>query len=171
MSIREIKYTNVSESDASGMLEIYSPFITDSVVSFETEVPSETEFASRIKHYTEKYPWIKATNENGKIVGYTYASTYRERAAYRFCCEVSVYVHNEYQKQGIAEQLYLRLLNELESLNIRNVYAVIALPNENSVGFHAKMGFESFAIFKKVGFKFDKWIDVQWMVKFLSEKR
>ena len=169
MNIRNITYENALPSDSAGMLKIYSSFITDSVVSFETEVPTEVEFASRIKQYTEKYPWLKATDENGNIVGYAYASTYRERAAYRFCCEVSVYVHPNFQKLGVAQQLYDILFNELESAGITNAYAVIALPNEKSVGFHTKMGFKPFAVFEKVGFKFNQWIDVQWMVKHLSK--
>jgi phosphinothricin acetyltransferase len=122
----------------------------------------------RIQQYTEKYPWLVA-EENGKILGYAYASSYRERKAYQWSCECSVYLAPESRKKGIAKQLYTELFRILTNQGLRNVYAVITLPNHDSQHFHASCGFEHLGIFRNVGYKLGAWHDVLWMVKTLPQ--
>jgi phosphinothricin acetyltransferase len=157
----------VSPSDASDLLSIYAPYVTDSAVSFELLLPSVEDFAERIVHYSQRFPWIVAENESG-ILGYAYAYAYRERKAYQWCVETSVYLAPDAKGKGIGKLLYDRLFEILIELNITRAYAVITLPNPASVQFHAKMGFLSFATYQKVGHKFNAWHDVHWMEKELQ---
>ncbi|MDZ4823324.1 MAG: GNAT family N-acetyltransferase [Flavobacteriales bacterium] len=159
---------NISPEDAIGILNIYAPYVLNSAITFEYDVPSVDEMKNRILHYTEKYPWLVAEDE-GKIIGYAYASTYRERTAYQWCCESSVYVSEDVKGKGLAHLLYDRLFELLTAQGICNVYGIITLPNPVSEKFHSKCGFESFAVFKNVGYKLEAWHDVLWMVRFLNE--
>jgi L-amino acid N-acyltransferase YncA len=163
ISIRPVRL-----QDASQMLDIYRPFVTENSVSFELEPPTVEEFSSRIEKYTQKFPWLVA-EEKGEVLGYAYASSYRERKAYQWSVECSVYVRKDQYGKGSAQLLYDFLFSELTQRGFFNVYAIITLPNEASVRFHKKMNFEDVGIFKRVGFKFGKWHDVLWMVKFLRD--
>ncbi len=154
----------VDPADAAALAAIYAPHVRDSAVSFEYDAPGAEEMAARIRTYTARFPWLVA-EEDGQVVGYAYATPYRERKAYQFSCESSVYVAEGYQQRGIASALYDALFAELQQRGMRWVYAVITLPNEPSERFHARKGFSSFAIFKRTGFKFDRWHDVLWMEK------
>ncbi len=153
-----------SSSDAKDILAIYTPFISDTSLTFELEVPSEQEFADRIETYMQEWPWL-VCEINGVIAGYAYASRYRERPGYQWSCECSVYIHDNYLKRGIARALYSALTEILKRQGFRNVYAVINLPNEKSVSLHEKCGFEWMATYENVGYKLGKWKDVGWWVK------
>ena len=157
MIIRE-----VAKEDAARICEIYAPHITHSAVSFELEVPSIEAMQERIAAYTAAYPWFVAIVDDN-IVGYAYASSYRERKAYQFCVETSVYIDESAQKKGIASALYQRLFEELKRRGFAQAFAVSTQPNEKSEAFHKSQGFESFAVFEKVGYKFNQWHDVLWM--------
>lgn len=150
-----------STTDARQMLRIYIPFIRNNAVSFETEVPFVEEFERRINDYMQLYPWIVCEQGN-KIIGYAYASQYRDRKAYRWSCECSVYVDEKFRRRGIAEKLYKALFEILKRQGVVNVYAVITHPNPASMRFHEKMGFRKFAIYKNAGYKLGKWHDVHW---------
>lgn len=149
------------QKDAEQLLGIYRPFVTHNAVSFETEVPSVKDFQLRMKSYMLTYPWLVCEDE-GKIIGYAYASRYRDRIAYQWSCECSVYVDRNYQRKGIAGALYSALFEVLRYQGFANVYAVITHPNPASIKFHVAAGFKLFAIYKKVGYKFGKWHDVHW---------
>ncbi len=155
-------------SDAAAMLSIYAPFILNSAVTFETEVPDTEAFADRIRIGIDRFPWL-VSEENGSITGYCYAASYRERAAYRWGCEVSIYIRENHRGTGLAHQLYGRLFEILKRLNLLNAYAIITVPNPQSTGFHRKMGFRETGLFKKAGYKHGQWHDVLWMEKNLSE--
>lgn len=152
---------NITNSDIIQVLRIYKPFITGSGVTFETSIPAIEEFEKRIDAYTMFFPWIVA-DDNGVIAGYAYASKYRERVAYQWVAEVSIYMNPGYTKQGIAAKLYKALFEILQLQGIYKVYAVITIPNNESIGFHEKMGFKWFATYKNVGYKNGKWHDVGW---------
>lgn len=158
----------VQIQDTKAILDIYAPYILNSAFTFETTVPSEQEFAERINTYTQKYPWLIA-EDDGKIIGYAYAGKHRDREAYQWCVESSVYVLDEYHGKGIAHHLYNRLFELLKQFGYINVYAAITLPNSKSISFHTKMGFEHFTTFKNIGYKLGKWHDVAWMVKVINE--
>jgi L-amino acid N-acyltransferase YncA len=148
-------------ADAEGILEIYVPHIKNTSFTFETKIPSTDEFAVRIQTYLQNWPWLVCESGN-KITGYAYGAKYRERSGYQWCVESSVYIHDDYQRKGIAYTLYTALIKILKKQGYNNVYAVINLPNEKSVAFHEKMGFEYFAIYKNVGYKLGKWKNVGW---------
>jgi L-amino acid N-acyltransferase YncA len=148
-------------SDASSILDIYAPFILNTAVSFETEVPTIENFSQRIITNQESWPWLVYESED-LIAGYAYASKHRERAAYQWCVESSVYVNDHFQQKGIATQLYQTLFQILKYQGCRNVYAGITLPNERSVHFHEKMGFNKIADYRNIGYKLNHWNTVRW---------
>lgn len=148
-------------TDAKNILSIYAPFIKSTSLTFETEVPSTEQFAQRITTYLKKYPWL-VYEFNGQVAGYAYASIYRERTAYQWSCECSVYIHDDHKGKGIGQILYSTLFQILKWQGLRNVYAVINLPNEASVRLHEKMGFVWFATYENVGYKLGRWKNVGW---------
>lgn len=156
------------KNDSAAILRIYAPYITDSAVSFETEVPSVGDFANRIESICEIYPYLVYLVD-GKIIGYAYASKHRERAAYRFDVDVSVYVLPEYHGQGVANRLYSCLFRILKELGYCNAYAGYTVPNEKSMRFHEKSGFTYVGTYYKTGFKLGRWHDVVWVGKVISE--
>ena len=150
-----------NENDAGGILAIYAPYIENTSYTFEIEVPSIEAFAERINNYLINWPWL-VYEVKGMIAGYAYATRYRERAAYQWSVEASVYIHNDFQRTGIARALYTALFEILKREGFRNVYAVINFPNDKSVKFHESCGFKYFATYEKVGYKSGKWKDVGW---------
>ena len=149
------------EEDANEILAIYSPYILNTSYTFETDVPSEQEFKERIRTYLQAYPWL-VCEMNNEIAGYAYAARHRERLAYQWCVESSIYIKDDYQHTGVAKALYSALIEILKKQGFMNVYAVINLPNDKSVRFHEKAGFTWFATFEKVGFKLGQWKTVGW---------
>jgi len=147
--------------DADGILTIYAPYITDTSFTFEAEVPTTSAFADRIASYLNNWPWL-VCEINGKIAGYAYGSRYRERVGYQWCVECSVYIHEDFQKMGIARALYTALFAILKKQGYYNVYAVINLPNDKSVRLHESCGFKWFATYENVGYKLGKWKNVGW---------
>jgi L-amino acid N-acyltransferase YncA len=152
------------QQDVEQMLRIYAPHVTEGSASFELELPSVEAFSDRLHHYTQLHPWLVAVQQD-EVMGYAYASPYRERKAYQWCVETSVYVHPNHQQSGVARALYTQLFSILHELRLSQAYAVITLPNPSSEAFHTKMGFIPFAVYEKVGYKFNQWHDVLWMKK------
>lgn len=155
-------------TDAAGILTIYAPYIANTSFTFETEVPTESEFANRIVSYLVNWPWL-VCEVDGQLTGYAYASSYRERVAYQWSVECSVYVHDDHHRSGIARALYTALFSILKKQGYRNVYAVINLPNERSVAFHESMGFRWFATYDQVGYKLGQWKNVGWWRLIINE--
>lgn len=158
----------VSKADAADILDIYSPYITDTVITFETEVPTIEEFAERIEYINNKLPYIVCEVE-GRAVGYAYASKHRARSAYKYSVDVSIYVAPNYQNKGIGKTLYTNLFKMLNKYNYYSAYAGITLPNEKSIGLHKSFGFIEVGTYHNVGFKNGKWLDVMWLEKPLKE--
>jgi phosphinothricin acetyltransferase len=156
------------EADAASLLSIYRPFVERTAVSFETQLPTVSDFAARIATVIAGWQWLVA-ERNGQCVGYAYASSHRERAAYRWSVEVSTYVHADYHRQGIGRALYVQLFEDLTQKGFCNAYAGITLPNEESVAMHRNVGFEPIGIFKAVGRKFGRWHDVEWFQRRLRQ--
>ncbi len=155
-------------SDAEAILAIYAPYIRDTSFTFETEVPSASSFAERISSYLENWPWL-VCEINGVVAGYAYGARHRERTAYQWCVESSIYIHDDFQRAGIAKALYTALIEILKKQGFRNVYAVINLPNDKSVRFHENCGFTYFATYEKVGYKLGKWKNVGWWQLVINE--
>lgn len=148
-------------SDAVAILTIYAPYIRNTSITFETGVPAVADFANRIRSYLDNWPWL-VYEKNGQVAGYAYASQYRERVAYQWSVECSVYVHDDHLRAGVAHELYAALISLLKAQGFTTVYAVINLPNDRSVAFHESMGFTYFATYEKVGYKLGQWKNVGW---------
>jgi phosphinothricin acetyltransferase len=163
-----IKLRLASSADADGVLSIYTPYVEETNVTFDYDVEEAKVFCQKIDEMLTEFPWIIAEHD-GKIIGYAYAKRHRDRAAYNWCAESSIYVHQDFQGKGLAKLLYEALLDILKSQNTINVYAGIAQPNESSTMFHVKMGFTPVGVYKRVGFKNNQWHDVLWVHKILTK--
>lgn len=159
-----IKLRMANLNDAKDILDIYRPYVTDTIITFEYEVPTISEFRSRIESILENYPYIVCLIDD-KIIGYVYAGKHKERAAYMWNAELSIYLHKEYTKEGIGKVLYNAILDILKIQNIQNVYGCITEDNIASEKFHEYFGFNKLGIFNKTGYKFNKWHDVTWYEK------
>lgn len=157
-----------TEKDSEGILNIYGPYVLNTSFTFETELPSVPDFAKRINDYLNNWPWL-VCEINGMITGYAYGGKYRERTAYQWCVESSIYIHDDFQKAGVGRALYETLIEIFKQQGFRNVYAVINLPNEKSVSFHESVGFKHFATYEKVGYKLGKWKNVGWWQLSINE--
>lgn len=151
-----------TKDDAAGMLDIYTPFILNSGVTQETEVPTVEDFQERILSNLAERPWL-VCEINNEIAGYAYGGRHRDRKGYQWCTEPSVYILEKYFGLGVANALYAALFAILRLQGYVNAYAVITLPNERSVAFHKKFGFEYLTTYKKIGYKLGQWHDVGWM--------
>lgn len=152
--------------DASQVADVYNYYVQQTHHTFETEPLGEEEMRKRIEETTEDYPFLVA-EENGEIVGYAYATQFKLRQAYEYASEVSIYVRNAAKQKGIGTQLYEQLFDELQETDTHAVVAGISLPNDASVRFHERLGFEKVAHFKEVGYKLGRWIDVGYWEKIL----
>lgn len=152
--------------DASQVADVYNYYIQQTHHTFETEPLNEEEMQKRIEDTTEDYPFLVA-EENGEIVGYAYATQFKLRQAYEYASEVSIYVRNAAKQKGIGTQLYTQLFDDLQETDTHAVVAGISLPNDASVRFHERLGFEKVAHFKEVGYKLGRWIDVGYWEKIL----
>jgi len=151
---------NVLDKDAGDLANIYNYYIVETVATFEEEMISSDVMLARIsKIQADELPWLVAENELGEILGYAYATKWRERFAYRFSVEVTVYLSPKHKKQGLGTQLYQALFAELKKRSIHSVIGGITLPNAASVALHEKFGMKQVAHFKEVGFKFEQWLD------------
>jgi L-amino acid N-acyltransferase YncA len=156
--------------DAAGILAIYEPIVRETATSFEIEPPSEEEMRRRIASTLERRPWLVCAVD-GTVAGYAYATVHRERPAYRWSAETSVYVHPEHRRRGVAHGLYTALLAALRAQGFANALAGITLPNPASVGFHEACGFQRIGVFHAVGYKLGAWHDVAWQELWLREDR
>ena len=156
-------------ADAAGMLSIYAPIVRDTAISFELVPPSLQDFEDRVRHVVGAWAWLVAERD-GTILGYAYGSAHRERPAYKWSTETTVYVHLSHRGQGVGAQLYRALLPQLANRGYCNAFAGIALPNEASVALHQAVGFQRIGAFPSVGRKFDEWHDVAWFHRKLREQ-
>lgn len=159
-----ITFRQATKKDGEALATIYKHYVDHTAVTFEYIAPTGEEFADRIAHKRKKYPFIVA-EENGNPIGYAYASEYRERAAYSWDVETSVYVDKEHQGRGIGPKLYAALEEILKLQNVVNLYACITYPNEHSVAMHESKGYKFVGRFHSAGFKMGEWHDVTWFEK------
>ncbi|MDP3913175.1 MAG: N-acetyltransferase family protein [Bacteroidota bacterium] len=155
--------------DTPGILEIYSPFILETAVTFEETVPDEESFWKRIQEIMTELPFL-VCEIDGRIAGYAYASAYRSRASYRWTKEVSVYVHPDFQRKRVAQALYTSLNEIVRYQGIADLLAIITIPNDSSVAFHEQFGYHKCGEFLKVGYKLGQWQNVGWFELFLQDE-
>lgn len=164
----EITIRMANELDAEEILAIYVPYVLHTAITFEYVVPTVEEFKERIKKTLKKFPYLVAVKD-GRILGYAYVSPFKERAAYDWAVETSIYIKEECREGGIGKKLYLALEEILKKQNIINLNACIAYPNPGSIGFHEYFGYKIVGHFTKCGYKFDTWYDMIWMEKMIGE--
>lgn len=175
MEKSNISIRMASEADAEEILKIYTPYVTDTAITFEYDVPSPAEFSRRIADTLQMYPYIVAL-ENGRIAGYAYASAFKQREAYNWAVETTIYLKQDCRGKGLGKKLYLALEDILKRQNIINVNACIAYTtgadahlDNTSALFHEHLGYTRVAHFTKCGYKFGTWYDMIWMEKMLGD--
>ncbi len=161
-------------ADAPALLAIYAPYVQNTAITFEYEVPSLEEFEDRMRHTMARYPYLVA-EADGTVLGYAYASSFHEREAYGWGAEVTIYVRQDQQRRGLGRALYSALERALTRQGVLSAYACIAytkaediyLTNNSSV-FHEHLGYRLVGRFRKCGYKFNRWYDMVWMEKQLG---
>lgn len=174
--MKNIVIRDAKVEDASRLLEIYTPYVEKTAITFEYDVPSLEDFENRIRTISSKYPYI-LVKKDGEILGYAYAGVYKGRAAYDWAVETTVYVEWDHQKEGLGRLLYDALEERLKKAHFLNMYACIAIPrtekdpycDNNSMDFHEHMGFVLNGTFHNCGYKFDTWYDMVWMEKMIGD--
>ena len=156
-----------TEDDAAACAAIYAPYVTDTVISFEADTPSPAAMAERIATAQRTHAWL-VLEDDGRVVGYAYGGRFAPRAAYRWACEVSVYLERGRRRTGGGRALYEALLARLTERGYRTAMAGMTLPNEASVGLHRAMGFAPVGTYRRVGYKHGAWHDVAWTQRVLA---
>lgn len=173
--MENIRIRMATPADAPALLGIYAPYILKTGITFEYTVPTEEQFADRIRHVLEKYPYLVA-ERNGEIIGYSYAKEFGERAAFSRSVETVLYIRENERGSGIGSRLYRELERILKKQNVTNLYAAVAYREEEdetithaSPEFHLAMGYGKKAHFTACGYKFDRWYDIIWYEKMIAE--
>lgn len=168
MSKDEIIIRIATLEDAEEILNIYKPYVTETAITFEYAVPSLEEFRKRMISIKEKYPYLVAVLD-GTLVGYCHASKFKDRDAYDWAVETTIYIRHDSKGKGIGRKLYEKLEELLYKQHILNLNACIAYPHPESIQFHEKMGYHTVGHFHKCGYKHGVWYDMVWMEKMLGE--
>jgi phosphinothricin acetyltransferase len=155
-----MKLRAATPDDAAAIAGIYATFVTDGAVSFETEPPDAAAMRARIEAGGALYPWIAGEAEDGTLLGYAYATRFRDRAAYRFTVETTIYLRPGAAGHGLGRRLYAPLLATLQAQGFTQAIAAITLPNPASVGLHERLGFAPAGLYRQVGWKLGGWHDV-----------
>lgn len=173
----ELSIRTAEEADAQELLAIYKPYVENTAITFEYDVPSAAEFSRRIRDTLKKYPYLVALRE-GRIAGYAYASAFKGRAAYDWAVETTIYLRQDCRGRGLGTKLYAALESALKRQNILNLNACIAYAagsdphlDNTSAAFHERLGYARAARFTKCGYKFGTWYDMIWMEKMLGEHK
>ncbi len=164
-------------SDAEAILAIYTPHVLNTAITFEYDVPSLEEFRSRIRETLKRYPYLVAT-QDGRVVGYAYAGSFRIRPAYQHIAEMSIYVDQKYRQHGIGRILYKELEKRLARQNVFSLYAIVTIPNspddahatDESLHFHERMGYTKVGEYPLSGYKFGQWYSVACLEKDLCDR-
>ncbi len=161
--------------DGAELLEIYRPYVERTAVTFEYEVPTAEEFAGRIARVLERYPYLAAEGEDGRLLGYAYAAAFHKRAACGWAVETSIYIRMDQRGRGIGRLLYHTLENILILQGVRNMNASIACPEtedefltRDSLRFHERFQYRMVGEFHQCGYKFRRWYNLAWMEKHIG---
>lgn len=158
-----MRIRDATAADASGCAAVYAPYVEQTAITFETEVPDAADFARRIAAAQQAHAWLVAAEDDGTVAGYAYGTRMKERAAYDWSAEVSVYLRMGLRRSGLGRALYGALFDRLRELGYCTLIAGMTLPNDASAGLHRAMGFETVGVYRAIGFKLGRWQDVQWM--------
>ena len=171
------RFRLATPDDAPALLAIYAPYVEQTAISFEYDVPSLEEFRRRIADFSRTYPYLIAEDTSGRALGYAYTHTFIPRAAYDRCAETTIYLSLESRHQGLGKRLYRALEDISRAQGIYNLYACIGEPQgeddeyltDNSIRFHEHLGFRRIGVFQRCGYKFGRWYDMSWAEKLLGE--
>ena len=162
-------------ADAEALLAIYRPYVEDTAVTFEYDVPLPAAFACRIGETLKKYPYL-VLEDAGEILGYAYAGAFKDRPAYDWAAETTIYLRQDARGKGYGRRLYTALEEALQARGVLNAYACIAYTEtedayltNSSQRFHQRMGYALAGRFRQCGYKFGRWYDMIWMEKFLGD--
>ena len=158
---------DATTADAAACAVLYAPYVTGTVVTFETEPPTAEQMAERIAAAQRRHAWL-VLEDDGAVVGYAYGGPYKERAAYRWSCEVSVYLERGRRRTGGGRALYEALFARLAERGFRTAVAGMTLPNPASEGLHRVLGFEKVGVYRRIGWKHGAWHDVAWVQRTLA---
>jgi L-amino acid N-acyltransferase YncA len=158
---------DASERDAEACAAIYAPYVIDTAITFESDPPQPAEMAVRIAAAMRTHAWV-VLEADGRVVGYAYGGPFKSRAAYRWACEVSVYLERGRRRTGGGRALYNALFARLADRGFRVAVAGMTLPNDASVGLHRAMGFEPVGTYRRIGWKHDAWHDVAFSQRILD---
>lgn len=156
-----MKVRDATELDAEACAEIYAPYVLDTAITFESDPPTPAQMAVRIATASKTHAWL-VLEDDERVIGYAYGGPFKEREAYRWSCEVSVYLELGRRRTGGGRALYTALLDRLAQRGYRMAAAGMTLPNDASVGLHKAMGFQPVGTYRQIGWKFDAWHDVAW---------
>jgi L-amino acid N-acyltransferase YncA len=148
--------------DPAGCLAIYRPYVENTAITFEIDVPSVGEMARRIAAARDSHEWLILERDD-RIIGYAYAHAFNPRAAYRWSAETSIYIDANHHRCGGGRELYAYLLRRLTERGYRRAFGGITQPNEASNAFHRSFGFQDAGLYHRVGWKHNSWHDVAWM--------
>ncbi|MCW2952733.1 MAG: GCN5-related N-acetyltransferase [Conexibacter sp.] len=148
-------------ADAAACAAIYEPYVLGHPASFEEQPPTASQMAARIERVAATHAWLVAERD-GEVAGYAYASPHRDRRAYRWSADVTVYVAAAHHREGVGRELYEALFELLRRQRLRVAVAGITLPNAGSVGLHEALGFELVGVYRRIGWKAGAWRDVGW---------
>ncbi|MEP7370050.1 MAG: N-acetyltransferase family protein [Dermatophilaceae bacterium] len=153
---------DASEQDGEACATIYAPYVTDTTITFEIDPPLPAEMSTRIATALRTHAWV-VMEDVGRVVGYAYGGPFKSRPAYRWSCEVSVYLERGHERNGSGRALYGALFARLAERGYRTAVAGMTLPNAASVGLHQAMGFEPVGTYRRIGWKHEAWHDVAWV--------
>ena len=154
--------------DAAGILAVYAPYIRETAVTFETEVPAPDAFTARVAGICADFPYL-VLEVDGELAGYAYAHRQAERAAYAWNAELSIYLAGKWRGRGLGAPLYRLLERLLTMQGYVNLYGVITASNAGSIRLHEKLGYRQTGLHEKTGWKFGQWHDVAWLHKRVRE--
>ncbi|SCW51166.1 phosphinothricin acetyltransferase [Ruminococcaceae bacterium YRB3002] len=170
-----ITIRDVTPDDAGTLADIYAYYVENTAITFECSAPSEEEFRDRIRDISAKYPYI-VLEDDGMIMGYSYAHAFVGREAYSHSCEMTVYLSPAVRHKGYGRMLYEAMESRLKNMGIINLYACIGDPitedeylTRNSEMFHEHMGYHRCGLFTRCGYKFGRWYNIIWMEKIIGK--
>ena len=161
-----LRYATIK--DVSAILDIYAPYVLNTAITFEYDVPTLSEFEARFRAITKDFPWL-VWEEDGKILGYAYAERPFARAAYSWAADLAIYLTKDAQRNGIGKSLYTAVEDIIRKQGYCLCYGVVTSENKQSCAFHEAMGYQKAAIFENCGFKFGQWYGTIWYEKRLRE--
>ncbi len=168
MPDRDPLIRRATPGDAAACAAIYAPYVTRTAVSFELDPPDAAAMAQRIAAALATHDWLVLT-DHADVVGFAYGGPMKARAAYRWSCEVSIYLEATHHRTGAGRALYTELFRRLAARGYRTAVAGMTLPNDASEALHRALGFEPIGVYRRIGWKHGAWHDVAWMQRRLAD--